>query len=162
MNVKINPLDNLPSEKYFLVSWDQNYATGIPFIDNQHRELVELTNQLFSACAAGQDAAGPVFKDAMSRMVDYVRFHFSTELKLLKKIKYPDYQTHKKQHDILIKDILGAAKDFNDGKKFVPNHFARTLKEWIFGHIAVFDKNYSFYVSDQKKKGLLTEAELEI
>lgn len=140
-----------------LVSWGDKYATGIPLIDNQHRELVNLTNELYKACRGGNAAIGAAFKETMSRMVKYVSFHFSTELKLLEEIGYPDYREHKAEHTKLINDILEAAKDFDGGKKFVPFYFTSTLKDWVFGHIAVSDKKYAFFVREQKKKGLLKD-----
>jgi len=143
-----------------IVIWDDKYATGIEMIDDQHRQLVELTNQLYLACLAGEEVLQTVFKDALHRMVEYVRFHFSAELKLLSAIDYPDYHNHKNMHDNLVNDILEAAKDFNEGKKFVPNNFVRTLKDWVFGHIAVYDKIYAAYVREQKRKGILTDKEL--
>jgi len=138
-----------------IINWDGKYATGIELIDNQHKELIELINQLHNACLAGGETVGTTFKEAMSRMVEYVRFHLSTEQELLQRIKFPDYPNHKKQHDTLIKSILDAAKDYSDGKKFVPNAFVRTLKDWVLSHIAVYDKAYALYVVDQRKKGLL-------
>ena len=161
MKVKNNTIDNLEENEFSLVTWDDSFATGILLIDNQHMELVRLTNELYNACRAGNAKACCAFKEIMSSMVDYVLFHFSTEQKLLERIHYPDYKLHKAQHDMLIKDILEAAKMYDEGKKFVPNHFVRTLKEWVFGHIAFYDKNYSLYVHDQKRKGLLTDAQLE-
>ena len=149
------------AKKSEIVIWEDKYATGIEMIDNQHRQLVELTNQLYLACLAGDEVLNTVFKDAMSRMVEYVRFHFSAELKLLSAINYPDYHNHKKMHDNLVNDILEAAKEYNEGRKFVPNNFVRTLKDWVFGHIAVYDKIYAAYVADQKWKGLLTEKMLK-
>ena len=161
MQVKNKQLEELQNSEFTFITWDISYATGIPLIDSQHRELVNLTNQLYNACRGGNEKAGSAFKEAMSAMVEYVRFHFSTEQKLLERINYPDYKKHKMMHDTLIKDILEAAQNYHEGKKFVPNQFVRTLKEWVFGHIAVYDKNYSFYVHEQKRKGLLTDKQLE-
>ena len=144
-----------------IVVWSDKYATGIELIDNQHHELVELTNQLYIACSTRDDVLQTVFKDAMSNMVKYVRFHFAAELKLLNEIKYPDYNNHKKMHDSLVKNILEAVKEYGEGKKFVPNNFVRTLKDWIFGHIAVYDKLYSAYVIEQIRKGALTKKALK-
>jgi len=140
-----------------LVSWSDNYATGIEQIDAQHRELVNLTNELYRACLTGREAIKATFREAMSRMVDYVHFHFSTELELLTRINYPGLAEHKKQHDELVKKILTASKSFDGGRKFVANKFVRTLRDWIFGHIAISDKEYAAYVADQKDKGLLTD-----
>jgi hemerythrin-like metal-binding domain len=91
-----------------MVVWDEKYATGIPLIDSQHKELFSLTNELFRACMGDTETLKGVFTETMGRMVDYVRFHFGAEQVMLQKINYPDYQEHKKQHDKLIRDILNA------------------------------------------------------
>ena len=140
-----------------IIEWDEKYSMGIELIDSQHKELIGLINQLYRACTAGDDAVGSVFKDTMHCMVDYVHFHFSAEQELLERVKYPRYLEHKKQHDMLILNILEAAKSHSEGKKFVANNFMRTLKDWVMGHIAVHDKLYATYIADQKKKGLLCE-----
>jgi len=140
-----------------IVSWSDKYATGIELIDSQHHQLVDLTNELYRACLSGGDERLTVFKEAMSRMVDYVRFHFTAESKLLDAIKYPDYINHKKMHNDLVEEILTASNTYDDGRKFVPNKFVRTLRDWVFGHIAVYDKEYAAFVAEQKKKGILTD-----
>ena len=143
-----------------IVTWSNKYETGIDLIDNQHKELVILTNALYNACLDGKEQTDNVFKKAMGKMVDYVKYHFSMELVMLKNIKYPGYNEHKKQHDSLIENILAAAKEYGTGKQFVPNNFVRTLRDWVFGHIAVYDKAYSIYICDQKRKGLLFDEQI--
>jgi len=154
--------DNIVTpENEEIVTWSDKYATGIELIDSQHHQLVDLTNELYRACLSGGDERLSVFKDAMSRMVEYVRFHFTAELKLLAAIKYPDYNNHKKMHNDLVEEILAASSKYDDGKKFIPNIFVRTLKDWVFGHIAVYDKIYAAYVEEQKRNGMLTEKMLK-
>ena len=140
-----------------IVTWSDKYAVGIEMLDSQHRMLVELTNQLYSACNMGGKVLSAAFQDAMHKIVEYVRFHFSAELKLLNSVNYPDYNHHKKMHDDLIHEILNAAKEYNEGKMLTPYNFVRTLKDWIFSHIAVYDKEYSIYIAHQKKTGVLTD-----
>ena len=144
-----------------IVEWGPMYVTGIELIDVQHKELVKLTNVLYQACMTRDKFLPVAFKEAMSGMVEYVRFHFSAENELLERIKYPDYHDHKKQHETLVRNILEAAKSYDEGNKFIPNNFVRSLRDWVFGHIAISDKNYSAYVSEQKKKGLLTDKDIE-
>ena len=150
------------NNKNEIVVWCDKYATGIAQIDEQHHHLVNLTNQLYAACFAKDDVLQTAFKDAMSRMVEYVRFHFDAESKLLHAINYPDYNEHKKMHDTLINKILEAANNYKEGKKFVPNNFVRTLADWVFSHIAVYDKRYSAYTMDRVKNGFLTAEQLKI
>ncbi|MCL2265318.1 MAG: bacteriohemerythrin [Treponema sp.] len=144
-----------------IISWDNKYYTGIELIDNQHRNLVRLTNELYAACLAKDDKLQTSFKDAMKRMVEYVRYHFEAENKFLTAIDYPDCQNHRKMHDNLIKKILDTVNDYNEGKKFVPNKFVRTLVDWVFGHIAFYDKQYSLYAMDKIRVGTLTMEKLK-
>jgi len=145
------------NDKTDMVVWDEKYAIGIQLIDNQHKELFSITNELFHACLGGEESVKEVFKETMERMVDYVRFHFGAEQELLQRVKYPDYPEHKKQHDTLVRQILESVKEYNEGKKFVPNQFVRTLRDWILGHIGHYDKQYAAYIAAQLKNGLLTE-----
>ena len=144
-----------------IVIWDEKYATGIELIDMQHKQLINLTNNLYVACSARGDNLQTVFKDAMKRMVDYVRFHFEAEVKLLAAIRFPDSVNHQKMHDVLIKDILDAVKDYSEGKKFIPNNFVRTLVQWILSHIAFYDKQYANFAMESIKNGTLTVEKLK-
>ncbi|MDR2576345.1 MAG: bacteriohemerythrin [Treponema sp.] len=143
-----------------MVVWDEKYATGIDLIDTQHKELFILTNELFRACMGDNKALKGVFTETMGRMVDYVRFHFSAEQEILHRIKYPEYKEHKKQHEKLIRDIIKAVTAHNKGEKFVPNQFVRTLRDWILSHIAIVDKQYVIFITEQKKKGLLSDEQI--
>ena len=146
-------INNIDHKK--IVVWSELYETGVAQIDKQHMELVDMTNELYEACLEGKTAAA--FKEAMSKMVEYVRFHFTEELKLLEQINFPQIAEHKQQHDTLVWDILEAVKEYNEGKKYTPNHFVRILKEWVFGHIAISDQSYAIFVAEQRQKGLLAE-----
>ena len=139
------------NENTDIVLWDEKYATGIDEIDDQHKQLVILTNELYQACL-DRNAVGPAFKGAMGRMVEYVRYHFTAEQELLKQMNYPNYKEHAVQHNELIKHIIGASNDYVQGKRFVANKFVITLKDWVFGHIAYYDKIYVSYFGGQARK----------
>ena len=152
-----NPTGESSGKNFVLITWSEKYYTGVPLVDSQHRELIKLTNELYNACMGGKEKTEAVFKDAMRRMVDYVRFHFNAEQELLKQINYPDYPHHKMQHDSLVKDIIDAAAEYKEGVKFVPNNFVRRLKDWIFSHIAVYDQQWAGYVHTEKANGNLID-----
>lgn len=141
-----------------LVEWNSRYLIGIPLIDEQHRELINLTNKLYEACLSGDQAANDIFREAARCMVDYIKYHFGAEEKILENVRYPELAVHKKEHEKLIKDVLEHVRLFQEGKKFVPNTFARTLKDWILNHIAMVDKKYGEYILNLKKEGKLSRA----
>jgi hemerythrin len=161
MIVKTDIVDNVTEDQSLrIVFWEDKYATGIEVSDTQHRKLIDITNELYRACLSGSRTLDAVFKESLSRMVEYVRYHFTAEQELLQRIGYPNAHEHKMQHDSLIKQILEASENYEKGKQYVPNTFVRTLRDWVFGHIAVSDKLFSDYIHEQKRKGLLSDAQL--
>ncbi|MDR2767856.1 MAG: bacteriohemerythrin [Treponema sp.] len=134
------------------VIWDERYSVGIPLIDEQHKELIKLTNNLYKACLNGSEAARGHFREAVRGTVYYVKYHFAAEEYLLKKAKYPDFTRHKKEHESFVMKILEDVRNFKDGKQFVPNVFVRYLKDWILAHIAVEDKKYADYILGLKRQ----------
>jgi hemerythrin len=143
--------------KDVFVEWDDRYSVGIPLIDDQHKELLEMTNDLYEACREGTEAATAHFKIAVRGTVDYVKYHFVAEEKMLANVKYPGFAAHKKEHESFVMKILTDVKDFEDGKKFVPNIFVRYLKDWILTHIAVEDRKYAGFILDLKKQNALKQ-----
>jgi hemerythrin len=135
------------------VEWDSRYSVGIPLIDEQHKKLIELTNDLYEACLGGIESATSNFREAIRGTVEYVKYHFAAEEKILENVKYPGIAAHKKEHETFVVTILRDVKDFEEGKKFVPNVFVRYLKDWILAHIAVEDKKYAGYILALKKQG---------
>jgi hemerythrin len=137
------------------VEWDDRYSVRIPQIDNQHKELIRMTNDLYTACLGGTEAAKEPFREAVRGTVDYVKYHFAAEEKILEAIKYPEFTVHKREHESFVRKILEGVRDFQEGRPFVPNVFVRYLKDWILAHIAVEDKKYADYILVLKKKNAL-------
>jgi hemerythrin len=135
------------------IEWDQRYSTGIPKIDDQHKELVRLTNELYASCLSSDEEMRAKFKSTLSSLVCYVSEHFGAEERLLQRVNYPRYIDHKKEHEAFVKKILEEVKLFNSGKSFVPNNFVRFLRDWTLSHIAVSDKAYADYIFSLKKRG---------
>ncbi|MDR1216213.1 MAG: bacteriohemerythrin [Treponema sp.] len=137
------------------VEWEDRYSVGIPAIDRQHQELLNLTNELYNACQLGDKAAREHFRSVIHRAVEYVKFHFSAEEQIMERIKYPEIVEHKKQHESFVKTVLENVGEFENGKLFVPNTFVRFLKDWILTHIAMSDQKYHSYIIELKQRGVL-------
>jgi hemerythrin len=138
------------------VEWDDRYMTGIQLFDDQHKELIRFTDELFKSCLGGDELAKEAFKKTAHSAVEYVKKHFTAEEKMFENINYPLAAEHKKQHEAFIKRVLADVRNFEGGKDFVPLAFARFLREWIMTHIAVHDKQYADFIQNLKRQGLLT------
>jgi hemerythrin len=138
-----------------LVEWDDRYSVGIVLLDGQHKKLIRLTNELYQGCLAGNREARVFFLKTIRGVLDYTKFHFSAEEKLMENVGYPRYAEHKKQHEDFVMQMINDVKSFQEGRKFVPNNFVRYLKDWVLSHIAIMDSLYARYIHDLKKQGRL-------
>ena len=114
-----------------------------------------MANDLFSACLNNEKTANEIFKMTVRKAVEYVRYHFITEEKFLTRIGYPKLAEHKVQHEAFVKELLDQVRDYESGLKFVPNAFARYLRDWVLTHIAITDKQYAVFYAQKAAGGFL-------
>jgi hemerythrin len=148
-----------------LVSWSPTFSVGVKVIDDQHKELLKLTNDLFNHCVGDEEAERSYFKKVIGKAVDYVKVHFSTEEKIMTATKFSGYRDHKREHDTFVLTVVEQITAFNEGKAFTLLAFTKFLKNWILTHIAVSDKQYFEYfkkIATRKTDGKLsiTKADL--
>ena len=137
------------------IEWNACLIHGVKLIDNQHEKLVNLTNNLYIACCEGKETADQCFIETARETVKYVNYHFSTEEQMMLFLMYPHYQTHKKEHEKFIREILCQTQMFTEHKALVPNRFVQFLKDWVLSHIAVCDKALAEFVLNLKNRDKL-------
>jgi hemerythrin-like metal-binding protein len=140
-----------------LIEWDDRYLVGIELIDEQHRELVSQVNNLCLGCKKGDTAAKQFFDLNIHPLMRYLRYHFSSEEKMLERIRYPDLAAHGKQHSSLLRIVAeGVRVGYEDtslvysGNKL--RDFVAHLRDMLISHIAVLDRKYVSYIHFVNRK----------
>ena len=128
------------------VVWDDAYSVGFKPIDDQHKELVKMINELFEECKQGGAAARKAFLLTAKKAADYARVHFSDEEKYMAQVNFPKLAEQKKQHNDFLDKVFASIQDFNSGNA-VPIDLAQFLKNWLLTHIAESDKQYAPYLA---------------
>lgn len=128
------------------MEWSDNYSVKVNTLDNQHKKIVVLINELHSAMrqAHGKEVLGKILED----LTDYTVFHFSAEEKLMKDNNYPGYVSHKAEHDKLTKQVKDLAANLKSGKNLISQEVMLFLKDWLINHIAGSDKKYSAFFNN--------------
>jgi hemerythrin len=145
-----------------IVEWHDSYSVGIRLVDDQHKELINLTNRLHAASVMGWENSKAAFMSAIRAAVDYVGYHFSTEEKIMERINYPEYKVHKKEHTDFVKEVLSQVQDFQAGRKTSANDFVLFLRDWILAHVGVCDKKLGIYLIKLKKEGALSKMTMQV
>jgi hemerythrin len=130
------------SSKSNLLTWSSTYYVGVRFIDEQHKFMLAMLNDMYNHVGGDEKAERAYFMDIIDEAVDYVTAHFAAEEKILFATKFPGYLEHKQAHDSFIMTVLENVRDFKAGKKVNFSIFTHFLKDWILSHIAVMDKEY--------------------
>lgn len=136
-------------ESKSFVQWKEEYATGIEQIDNDHKRLLKLINDLETAIHYN---AGDTFeREALDGVIAYTKTHFKSEEELMKQHGYFDFEAHKGQHDQMISNVEVFVRDYErKGHKALPA-IAEHLKLWLIQHINGTDKKYVPFL---KSKGV--------
>jgi len=123
-----------------LVKWSDNLSCGIKLLDDQHKGLVALVNEMFNHVTRDEAQEHEYFNKVIQEAIKYVKIHFATEEKLMLAAKIPGYIRHKKAHGRFILTVLDNVYDYKIGKRFNLYKFTKFLKDWILSHIALMDK----------------------
>jgi adenylate cyclase len=134
-----------------LVEWETSWETGIKMIDDQHKLLFDIMNDLHKAIKfkRGQE----VLNRILNNLNLYVLTHFTMEEELMLRYKYPDFENHKKQHTLFINKLENALDRYNHSSINSSNEILEFLKDWLIAHIKKSDKEgYVPYIEQAEKQ----------
>jgi hemerythrin len=133
-----------------VVTWSEEYSVDIQEIDEQHKVLVGLINELYEALSH-KDNHEQV-NHVLDELMNYTKVHFAVEECLLRLFEYPSYDQHKAIHDGIIKKLDGLYAQFKSGDTKVGMELLLFLKDWLMDHISHEDKKYSPHLQKQGVK----------
>ncbi|MBI5142129.1 MAG: bacteriohemerythrin [Nitrospirae bacterium] len=133
-----------------LFTWDDRFSVNVREIDEQHKRLIGMINELHDGMKSGggKAAVAPILK----RLVDYTLYHFSTEERYMAQHRYPGELAHKTEHKKFTDKVMDFHKKFDAGTAAVSLELMTFLKSWLTDHIMVTDKKYSKHFNDHGLK----------
>lgn len=129
------------------IEWSEELSTGIPEMDDQHRQLITLLNQFYAAVEQGEREEG--IYTLFRGVDDYTLFHFSAEEQLMERIGYPDLEAHKKTHAMFRQEYRSAMDRHEQGDRKAVRDLVAFLFSWLYTHISKTDKRYGTYARQQ-------------
>jgi|GEM_PF-599194 len=132
-----------------LMPWGKRLMIGLTRVDDQHKELVSMVNELHRAMKMkiGAREAGNI----LQRLADYTVYHFGFEETLFDEYRYPEVAAHKEIHSDLVAKVIQIQEDFNAGKAALSMELMDFLTHWLKEHIMKTDKAYVPFL---KEKGV--------
>lgn len=132
------------------MKWTDEYSVGIEELDEQHKHLVNLVNDLHGAMRVGKGRE--VVATVLTELVAYTVYHFQAEERLFEQYEYPERVEHKRQHDDLTAKVAELKEAFDRGKAMITIEIMDFLSDWLNVHILKQDNAYSAFLRSRGAK----------
>ena len=133
------------------IPWLPAYEVKVAEIDEQHKELFRMFNELMDAVwdGKGKDA----IKEKLDFTANYAVTHFATEEKYMQRYGFPGYVAHKKLHDDFTADVVKFLGEYESkgASTEVVVQVISSLGNWTREHIRDTDQVLGEFLSHATK-----------
>jgi len=123
-----------------LTHWERSYSVGNWMLDNQHRNIMSLCQQIIDRIDLEQP-----FRSAGSDLLAFAGEHFSAEEKLLAMTGYAALDHHREEHRRCLAALEKMLDDAAAGR-ISPETLGEALSRWCMGHILESDRHFSPFI----------------
>ncbi|MCA6063780.1 bacteriohemerythrin [Thalassolituus marinus] len=142
-----------------IVSWNRSLETGIDIIDQQHRQLVKLLNDLAHQYVYGLEP--DQLKEIVDGLVDYAAYHFETEEGLWVEAFEGDewFTRHHRSHDGFVGKVRSMQARIEQSPSLAGvDDLLSFLVSWLAHHILHDDRSMAVALLEVRKGHSLPEA----
>ncbi|MGD9886472.1 MAG: diguanylate cyclase [Bacilli bacterium] len=135
-------IETLSTSLYF--EWHTEWESGNKEIDDQHKQIVELGNNLIFMFQTNVPYEKVI--NHIDKIIKHISNHFYYEEKILYNLKYPSYDEHCALHRDIVVKLAEIKKKYQEGelKSIVLASFL--IDDFIVGHMANADAKF-FYLT---------------
>ncbi len=133
-----------------LMNWNDSLSVNVAEIDQQHKRLIAMINELDDAMkiGKGKDSLGKI----VNSLIAYTGTHFKTEEKYFTQFGYPDTDSHKKEHAAFVQKVVEFKDGFEKKKLTLTIDVMSFLSGWLKNHIMGTDKKYTPFFNEKGLK----------
>ena len=122
------------------IQWKDRFNINYKKIDDQHRKLVEILNDLIDLISkrSGPERVGPIFH----RLFEYTQVHFTYEERFLRKARFVGGLAHKAEHASFVRKLLDLNQRYDASNPRLLEETLTFLQHWYLHHIMDMDMKY--------------------
>ncbi|MDH3580634.1 MAG: bacteriohemerythrin [Hyphomicrobiales bacterium] len=121
-----------------LIEWREEFNTGVAEVDHEHRELIDLINQLHAQIGAG--AQRETVSNFLGEVFAKISAHFALEETVMRKHEYDEYADHKADHEKLLDDLRDIMDAFEAGTGAdYKKALGSAVRDWFVNHFKTKD-----------------------
>lgn len=116
-----------------MITWDDQRATGVPPIDDNHQRVIAFINHLDELRAADHRAL--IDGATLEALVAFARHQLGREEEMLHVTGFPDLETHQQDHRRAQRFLHELQNDHLDGRPVRCTTVLNFLTFWLSEHI---------------------------
>lgn len=121
-------------------------------IDQDHRHLIDLVNELHTATSEGGGQS--VVGDILARLAEYTREHLRREEQVMAAVGFPRAEGHCKGHDRFVADLEALQGRYERGSITTAAQLSALLRDWLSLHIRRSDRELREFLLPGRKPPL--------
>ena len=125
-------------KEYKLIWNDELHSMGIAALDNQHKEIANLVNQITDTIANG--SIGGALGRLVNELISVSQSHFVNEQELMAAYGFPGLHSHVEEHLELLRQLDNLYDDIVSSRRERAGLIAAFLCDWTETHILKSDK----------------------
>lgn len=122
------------------ISWRHVWDSGHSQIDAQHKNLIDLANELLEMTTMQATKEEILFM--LDKLIQHTSQHFAYEEHVLRKLNYDQIEDHMVKHQLLIEKALGLRKDFLEDKGYMSTFFSFIIEDVVLKHMIQEDTRF--------------------
>jgi len=132
--------------------FNEQFSSGIPFMDNSVKRFILELNKLSDAMKRGEGREYVFF--ALDYLKDFCETQLALENKVMLQYDFYDYANHAEAHTKLREDIISIMKkcDESGADHSTPLTVQRLMADWLMRHVSKSDKVLGDYLKVQLSK----------
>ena len=123
-----------------LIKWRDSYSVGVEEIDEEHKMLVEIINELFTIVRDKGNVKDSAI--CIDKLIEYTVKHFADEEAMMEKADFPLINEHKAIHGNLLNTVTIFKRRIEDEEEMATQEFYIFLRDWLLTHILEEDMKY--------------------
>lgn len=117
-------------------------------IDQDHRKLVAMVNELHTATSQGSGQI--VVAKILDALIHYTADHLRMEEQLMASVNFPNLEKHKLGHRLFIDSLHDLRQKYKAGSITVASQLSTVLRDWLSLHIRRNDKELLSFLKSAK------------
>jgi len=131
-----------------LIEWKEAYSVGVAEVDLEHRELIDLINDLHALM--GKGATYEEVVDTLGEIYAQISAHFALEEKFMRTSRYAGYSSHKENHEELLDELRDIMDRVEDDGRFEEERLSAELERWFTVHFSTHDAKLHHFEQKQQ------------